>query len=345
MREHNEKGVAMLVVIWALVLLIALGTEFATSMKTEVNATRNFKEDIESYHLARAGLAMAEAEILQAAKYHADNPEVGLIVGTRLAEAEEPTGRAPASGGEEVLEPPPLPLRNGIELGGGTVSYTIIDENRKIPINTASREVLVRALARSGLHREEDKEIIDTIADSILDWIDTDDNHRIHGAENEYYSRLDPPYVAHNGPIQALESLLKVRGMTPEIFYGPPGGGANAGFRRFFTTYNTGPVNPNTAERTVLSLVFDAQQVDEIMGNRAEFGYHNTTRSTYFRIVSTGRVANSATRHTLVALMEKVGSDEQPALVTHYWNDNFIDYDNDFHDRNRQDGHVPDPLR
>ena len=45
-----------MVVLWVLVLLMAMATEFAFSMKGEVNTTRNFKEDIETYHLAKAGI-------------------------------------------------------------------------------------------------------------------------------------------------------------------------------------------------------------------------------------------------------------------------------------------------
>ncbi len=327
--DKDQTGMAMLVVIWALVLLIALGTEFAISMKTEVNATRNFKEDIESYHLAKAGWALARAEILQPAEFHGDHPELGVIFGTELAEpgVQNLSPAGAKTRGEET--PPPLPVRSGIELGSGTVTYTIIDENRKVPINKASREVLIRALQMSGVENEED---IDIIADSILDWIDTDDNHRINGAENEYYSRLNPPYPAKNGPIQVLEELLKVRGMTETLFYGSGGSQqAETGFRRFFTAYNVGPVNPNTAPPDVLAVLFDAAQVEEIMENRAEFGYHNSTLSTFFRIVSTGQVSGSLTRHTLEAVVQKTGNAEEPALVTHYWNDNWIDYENDLH--------------
>jgi general secretion pathway protein K len=336
--DNNQKGMAMLVVIWALVLLIALGTEFAFSMKTEVNTTRNFKEDIESYHLAKAGLALARAEILQPADYHGDHAELGMIVGTELADpAAQPLFPAQGQDGETAAIAQPLPVRTNIELGSGTVSYTIIDENRKIPINSASREVLVRALLRSGVENEED---IDIIADSILDWIDADDNHRINGTENDYYLKLNPPTPARNGPIQVLEELLQVRGMTREIFYGggqvpqegpPQEGSEGGGFRRFFTLYNVGPVNPNTADEGVLSLLFDPAQIEEIMANREEFGYHNATLSTFFRIVSTGRVTGSPTQHTLVAVVQKTGSADEPALITHYWNDNWIDYENDLH--------------
>ena len=58
--EKNQKGLAMLIVIWALVLMIAIATQFAFSMKTDVTATRNFKEDIESI-IPRMHEIMAQA--------------------------------------------------------------------------------------------------------------------------------------------------------------------------------------------------------------------------------------------------------------------------------------------
>lgn len=58
------------------------------------------------------------------------------------------------------------------------------------------------------------------IADSILDWIDSDDDTREYGAEKDYYASLDPPYVPRNGMPQSIEELLLVQGVTPELLFG-----------------------------------------------------------------------------------------------------------------------------
>ena len=58
-------------------------------------------------------------------------------------------------------------------------------------------------------------------ADAILDWIDPDDEPREFGAEAEFYSSLQPPYGPRNGPLESIEELLLVRGVTPELLYGP----------------------------------------------------------------------------------------------------------------------------
>ncbi len=58
------------------------------------------------------------------------------------------------------------------------------------------------------------------LADSILDWLDEDDDTREYGAESDYYATLQPPYKPPNGPMESIEQLLLVKGMTPQILYG-----------------------------------------------------------------------------------------------------------------------------
>ncbi len=58
------------------------------------------------------------------------------------------------------------------------------------------------------------------IADAILDWLDSDETPRVMGAESEYYTRLQPAYKPTNGPIDSIEQLLLVRGVTPHLLFG-----------------------------------------------------------------------------------------------------------------------------
>ncbi|HUK42024.1 MAG TPA: hypothetical protein VLX11_13290, partial [Candidatus Acidoferrales bacterium] len=88
----------------------------------------------------------------------------------------------------------------------------------KININRADENLLRRVFTNLGV--EEPRRSI--LVDSILDWIDADDLHRQNGAENDYYLSLSPPYTARNGPLDSVEDLLWIRGMTPELFFGSP---------------------------------------------------------------------------------------------------------------------------
>jgi len=58
------------------------------------------------------------------------------------------------------------------------------------------------------------------VADAILDWLDEDEEVRPYGAELEYYSTLPTPYAPKNGPIDSVEELLLVRGVTPQLLFG-----------------------------------------------------------------------------------------------------------------------------
>ncbi len=319
--NSNQSGIALMIVLWVLVLLMALATEFAFSMKMEVNTTRNYKEDTESYYLAKAGLNLALAELLKDASFHSIHNEYGWISGAGKP-AKTPSsddGKAPA-GGEGNFD---IVNRTDIGLENGTITYNIQDENGKISINSSSKITLNKLLAYSGV---KEKLVQDTISDSILDWIDSNKNHRINGAEDAYYQTLSPSYYAKNGKIETLSELLKVRGITEEIFYGSSGeDGQYKGIAQYLTVYKFSSTNPNTASEEVLSIIYSPEEVAEILKNREEKGYHSNTISTFFRITSTGKIQGSRTEHTLETVLEKTGSGISASMVTHYWNDNVLD--------------------
>jgi general secretion pathway protein K len=56
------------------------------------------------------------------------------------------------------------------------------------------------------------------IVPAILDWVDADSETRFpNGAEDDYYTRLERPYRAANGPFGDVSELRLVRGVTDEI--------------------------------------------------------------------------------------------------------------------------------
>ena len=310
----NQNGVALMVVLWVLVLLIALATEFAFSMKGEVNTTRNYKEDIQAYHLAKAGIHMAMAEILYPSSFHASHQDFRLIMGGSAKGSETDPNKSDKTAYRTSK-------RQGIELGPGLITYSLQDENSKIPINKTTRNTLVKVLTSAGIESKEKKDII---ADSILDWIDSDNNHRLNGAENDFYQNLTPSYFAKNAPIENLDELSKIRGIDEKILYGT---NQRKGLKKFFTTYNVKSVNPNTASPEVLSIIFSESQAKSIMKEREEKGFYDNTISDYFKIRSTGNIKGSPTNHTINTVVQKISKKELkfkegPIILTHYWNDN-----------------------
>jgi type II secretory pathway component PulK len=96
--------------------------------------------------------------------------------------------------------------------------FGVIDECGKINLNAmmkldSSGQTLYTMLLQLP-------NMTDDIANSILDWLDPDDEPRTNGAESDYYSSLNPPYSAKNGPLDSLEELLLVKGVTPQLLFG-----------------------------------------------------------------------------------------------------------------------------
>jgi general secretion pathway protein K len=90
------------------------------------------------------------------------------------------------------------------------------------------------------------------IIDALIDWMDTGDGdgEEEYGAEDGYYQSLDLPYSCKNGPIESIEELLLVKGITKELLYGteekPP-------LAPLLTVVNdTGKININTADVLLL---------------------------------------------------------------------------------------------
>lgn len=106
------------------------------------------------------------------------------------------------------------------ETGDGSgIRYGLEDESARLNLNVLLlldkvQEGAGRTLLMGLPGMTED------VADAILDWMDEDDEPREYGAELEYYSALDPPYAPKNGPLDTVEELLLVRGVTPELLLG-----------------------------------------------------------------------------------------------------------------------------
>ena len=90
------------------------------------------------------------------------------------------------------------------------------NESGKINLNHADAATLKMLLSAFDLDEDEKS----VIADSILDWRDANDLHRLNGAEDEYYRSLKVPYECKDGDFDSVEELLLVRGVTEALFYG-----------------------------------------------------------------------------------------------------------------------------
>jgi general secretion pathway protein K len=212
----NERGIALFLVLWVMALLTVIAGEFCHAIRTEANVTRNYKEETQAHYIAVSGLFWAVGE---------------LVVNERVPRQVKAPG---SEGGQEDIRPqintdvPPIPF------GDGQFKIEKMNESGKVNLNRAGA-LLLKMMLNNFQIEDADKS---TIVDSIMDWRDKDNLHRLNGAEDDYYLSLPQPYKCRNGDFTSIEELLLVRGVTPEIFH--------AGLKDMVTVYQdkeTGPVS------------------------------------------------------------------------------------------------------
>lgn len=98
-----------------------------------------------------------------------------------------------------------------VALSGGAFTVTITDECSKLNINVASA---IQLLAMDTENMNE------TITDSIIDWRDRNEEAGTNGAESGYYLNLPYGYQCRNASFRTPRELLRVRGVTEDLFYG-----------------------------------------------------------------------------------------------------------------------------
>ena len=134
-------------------------------------------------------------------------------------------------------------------------------------IGTGAREILTRLLS-SGEFAVQDETEARGIVDSLVDWLDADDQESEFGAENSYYQSLTPAYACQNGPVQFVEDLLLVKGITPDLLFGLADKKA---LIQYITVYgDDGKINLNTAAPEVLQAM-NPQVSGELAAALVEF--------------------------------------------------------------------------
>jgi general secretion pathway protein K len=257
--QKKNRGIAVIVALVAVTVLTILAGLFAYSMKVETRLAANSDNDEQLLWLGRAGVDLASYVISQ---------ENGLPYNS----LNQIWAGGPGAGSETNSAVMGLSLDN-YPVGDGFVSVKIIDLERKVNINSAPAPLLQQVLTAQGA----DASKISVVSDSILDWIDPDDNTRPAGAESDYYQGMSPPYNAKNAPMDDISELLLVKGVTLAMYKG--GSGTNDqgaafqhhqlgfghapgeepdyafGLEDVFTPFSSGKININTADATVLQLI------------------------------------------------------------------------------------------
>lgn len=206
----DRRGSVLLIVLVIVSVLTLAAYNYSQTMVTELEATMMAGSDAQARQAADSGIEY-----------------VATMLGNRTDPALENLLHNPALFmGKTVVESP---------RARGNSRFTIIAPVENTVVSNAIRYGLMDESAKLNLNlllslKLEDEEMQDLllnipgmtieIVDSILDWIDTDDSMRPYGAESETYQGMSPPYSAKNGPLESLDELLMVKGVTPSLLYG-----------------------------------------------------------------------------------------------------------------------------
>ena len=210
----------------------------------------SFRQSERTINYARAGLSLAVAAIADTNDVTGDPRYAGLRPG------------------EEAFP-----------IGDGHFAVTVTDESGRLNLNALvdkngqiNRRRIDQLLRLIDLlnRRKDAARIGYGVVAAIIDWIDPDDDVTVlsfvdsggRGAESEYYQGLTPPYRCRNAPMDTIEELQWVKGVTPEAF---------AALRNLLTTTGSGRININAAPPLViesLSEHMDATLVRMIVQRR-----------------------------------------------------------------------------
>lgn len=227
---YAEQGSVLIAVLWSLFFLSALAVAIYAHIASQLNLVGRLRDRLHAHYAAEAGVKRAALEIQTD-----ETQDLDAL-------------NDPWSDNEEVFKDIPLGQEGFFSVryevpevsDGEKYRYGFMDEERRININTASGAILQRLFEAAGEAASQEAK---DIADSMLDWIDEDDEPRENGAEEGYYANVQKGYSCPNAGFEALEELLLVKGVTVEIFDKVKG---------YLTVYGSGLVNVNTAGMVVL---------------------------------------------------------------------------------------------
>ena len=228
---HSHSGIALITVILIISILVAATLELNRSSRADIYHAANISDGTKLTYIAKSGFYGAAAMLINSKNSHE-------------------TLR------DDWANAQVLSAQSKALFTNGYFMVRIEDEKGKIPLNKLVTGGLVNAdiknmlllLLKQPEFKLNEREAAE-IVDAIIDWMDDDDAITGAGAESSYYASLATPYAAKNAPLDCIEELLMIRGITNELFAGTK---EKPALGQLVTIYGTGAVSINTAPKMVL---------------------------------------------------------------------------------------------
>ncbi len=226
MRITEQRGSALLAVLWLSVALSVIALTVAGTVRGEVDRAATASDDTRAYFLAQSAIQRAILYVTWGRAYGPPN----------------------------YYQPGTPPLQLHFPTGDATVE--VVSESSKLNINNCFPADLFRLLSALGVPPDRAQ----VITEAIIDWRTPVPNGQLT-AFDEFYLQQNPSFASPHTSFQEIEDLLLVRGMTPDLFYGtwdrddhvqPPRLTQRIGLRDCVSIYANGSLDVNTTPMPVL---------------------------------------------------------------------------------------------
>ena len=223
----ETRGSVLLYVVWVVLLLSLFAAGVGSRALFALNLSRRLSEQLRAAYIARGAVRYAALVLARDETPSFDGLNDRWSSGSLFREHQVDGGSFSVTG-EAQIE------------GGAAAQFGLDDEERRVNLNTAPTDVLIRFLEAAGGLRGDDAL---AAAAAIEDWRDEDDDERAGGAEGSYYRTLRDAYDCKDGPFENAEELLLVKGISPAVY---------RNVEPYVTVYGSGRLNLNTAPEPVL---------------------------------------------------------------------------------------------
>jgi type II secretory pathway component PulK len=208
--DTNRRGTALLVVLVVVTLLALAAYTFSEFMVVEARATRHYTQDAQARELASSAVDYAAALLGNPGDEDVNfYDNAGRFAAVPVVYSDDIDGE----GWFTIIAP-----RESATGEVSAVRYGLMNESARVNINAIVKYELPEESQRIFLLTLPN--MTDELADGILDWVDSDDEPRQFGTESDIYQTFTPPYFAKDAPLESVDELLMVDGMTPELLYG-----------------------------------------------------------------------------------------------------------------------------
>jgi general secretion pathway protein K len=226
-KPSKQRGVALVVVLLIVALVSILATQMVSRLQLNIIRAQNIKDNNQAYWYALGAEEFARKSLATLVSLSPNNmnlsqpwaqtfkyPVDGGTIEAELFDMQscfnlnainsvftpnengEDDADTDESEGEGEPQPPSEPVAR----------ETNRANNGRIPSQQAFHKLLDTVI--------EDSFVVDTVTDSLIDWIDEDDNPSNYGAEDIDYESLSIPYLAANSTMSSKTELRLINGVA-----------------------------------------------------------------------------------------------------------------------------------